>query len=219
MKGYKRMEAFAKLIQRYPSETFAKGQTLLLKDDIPKAVYVIESGTVRAYSITHDGAERLVAIHSKGEDIPAGYGFGLTKSSEYFYEAYTQCKIRFVPRTAFEKYLRADPEAMYQWHVRSEELLMATLLRVNALEQPKASDKIAFMMLYMAKQLGVRLRPYKSRLKLNVTQQEIADSLGITRETAGTELKKLELKHIITHSRKKYILYMERLRRYLDERS
>lgn len=213
------MEAFAKLIEHYPSETFKKGQTLLLKDDTPKAVYIIESGIVKAYSITHDGAERLVAIHTKGEDIPAGYGFGLAQTSQYFYESYTQCRIRFVPREVFENYMRTNPEAMYQWHMRSEKLLMATFLRVNALEQPRASDKIAFMMLYMATQLGVRLRPDKTRLKLNITQQEIADALGITRETAGSELKKLELKHIISHSRKKYILYMERLKRYLDERS
>ena len=96
---------------------------------------------------------------------------------------------------------------------------MATFLRVNALEQPRAGDKIAFMLYYMATQLGVRLRPYKTRLGLTITQQEIADALGLTRETAGIELKKLELKHLISHSRKKYVLYMERLRRYLDERS
>ena len=57
------MEKFTELIQRYPSENFAKGQTILLKDGIPKAVYVIEQGLVRAYIITHDGAERLVAVH------------------------------------------------------------------------------------------------------------------------------------------------------------
>jgi CRP/FNR family transcriptional regulator len=213
------METFAKLIERYPSETFAKGQTLLLKDNKPRAVYVIESGIVRAYMITRDGGERLVAIHSKGEDIPAGFSSGLTEASPYFYEAYTRCRVRLVPRQVFERYLRSDPEALYQRHVRTEALLLATFSHVNALEQPRAGDKIAFTLFYMANQLGVRLRPYKTRLKLSVTQQEIADSLGLTRETAGTELKKLELKNLISHSRKSYVLYMERLRRYLEERS
>ena len=64
------MEIFTQLIQRYPCETFAKGQTILLKNAIPKAVYVFEQGTVRAYIITHDGSERLVAAHGKSEDIP-----------------------------------------------------------------------------------------------------------------------------------------------------
>jgi CRP-like cAMP-binding protein len=213
------VESFTQLIQRYPSEIFTKGQTILLKDDTPHAVYVIETGVVRAYIITRDGAERLVAVHTKGEDIPAGFGFGLTGHSEYFYEAHTKCTIRFVPPEAFEKYFKSDPVAMFHWHKRATQLLLATFSRINALEQPKAGDKIAFMLYYTAKQLGVRMRPYKSRFELTMTQQEIADSLGLTRETTGSELKKLELKHLISHSRKRYILYMERLREYLEERS
>lgn len=214
------MEAsFAKFIDRYPSETFSKGQTILLKEHKPRAVYVIETGIVRAYMISSEGAERLVAIHVKGEDIPTGFSSGLRDTAPYFYEAYTNCRIRLVPREQFERYLRVNPEILYQRHVRIEALLLSTFSHVNALEQPKAGDKIAFTLFYMANQLGVRLRPYKTRFKLSITQQEIADSLGISRETAGNELKKLEVKNLLSHSRKSYILYMERLRRYLDERS
>lgn len=213
------MESFMQLIQRYPSEDFAKGQTIPLKDGTPKAVYVIEQGVVRAYSITRDGTERLVAVHRKGEDIPAGFGFSLTDRSEYFYDAHTKCRIRLVPQPVFEQYLKSNAAAMYQWHTRTTQLLLATFSRVSALEQPKAGDKIAFMMFYMANQLGVRLRPSKSHRELTMTQQEIADSLGLTRETTGAELKKLERKQLISHSRKRYILYMERLRQYLEDRS
>lgn len=213
------MEPFTQLIQRYPSKIFTKGQTILLKDSSPEAVYVIEQGLVRAYIITRDGTERLVAVHAKGEDIPAGFGFSITDHSEYFYEAYTKCRIRLVPKYAFEQYLKSNAVAMYHWHKRATQLLLATFSRINALEQPKAGDKIAFMMFYMANQLGVQIRPNKSRRELTVTQQEIADSLGLTRETTGAELKKLELKHLISHSRKHYVLYMERLRKYLDDRS
>jgi hypothetical protein len=43
------MEAsFAKFIERYPSEVYLKGQTILLKEYTPKSVYVIESGIARA---------------------------------------------------------------------------------------------------------------------------------------------------------------------------
>lgn len=213
------METFAQLIERYPLEAFSKGQTILLKGEKPKAVYIIESGIVRAYTITPDGAERLVSIHTKGEDIPVGYGLGLTDAAEYFYEAYGKCQIRLVPQPVFERYIQRDVTALYERQIRIESLLLATFFHVNALEQPRAGDKIAFTLFYMARQLGVRLRPHKTLFKLAVTQQEIANSLGLTRETAGMELKKLELKQLLSHSRKSYILSMERLRQYLEERS
>jgi CRP-like cAMP-binding protein len=69
----------------------------------------------------------------------------------------------------------------------------------------------------MAEQFGVILRPYSTRLKISVTQQEIADSLGLTRETTNIELKKLEVQKLISHSRKSYVLYMERLHKYLED--
>ena len=213
------MASLQQLIQRYPSESFSKGQTLLLKDETPKAVYVIEKGLVKAYTITSDGAERQVKIHEAGEDIPLGFGLGLIDHAEYFYKAYSSsCVIRFVPRAAFSEHLRSDAEAMYQHHVKLASQLINTLEQISALEHPKASDKVAFMLLHMANQVGTKIRPYKTRLKLSVTQQEIADALGLTRETTGAELKKLELKNIISSSRKSYVLYMERLKRYLNGR-
>ncbi|MNW14630.1 Bacterial regulatory protein, crp family [compost metagenome] len=72
--------------------------------------------------------------------------------------------------------------------------------------------------MYMADRLGVMLRPYTTRLKISVTQQEIADSLGLTRETANIELKKLEMLKLISHSRKSYVLYMERLQKYIEDK-
>lgn len=212
------MSAFEEFVARYPIETYDKGQTLLLKNETPKAVCFIEAGIVKAYTITPDGSERLVTVHSRGEDIPVGFAFSVLETSPYFYEAYTRCRVRMIPREAFIAHLKTNAASMYRRHVRLVVLLLATLSRVNALEQPRASDKIAFTLLYMADQIGVRLRPHDTELKLSVTQQEIANSLGLTRETAGTELKKLEVKNIISHSRKSYILYMERLRDYLKSR-
>jgi CRP/FNR family transcriptional regulator len=211
------MGTFEQFIAKYPSKTFDKGQTILLKDVVPQAVYVIESGLVKTYTITAAGDERLVSIDSVGEDLPIGYAFGLIDRSQYFHEAYSRCVVRLVPRDAYVTHLRNNIESMYRRHVRLIILLLATFSRVNALEQSRAGDKIASTLLYMADQIGVRLHPSKSRLRLPITQQEIADSLGLTRETAGIELKKLELKNILTHSRKNYVLYMERLRKYLDD--
>ena len=209
-------QTFEQFISGYRSKTFEKGQTILLKDVAPQAVYVIESGLVKTYIITAAGDERLITIDSPGEDFPVGYAFGLIERSQYFYEAYSRCIIRLIPREVYAAHLRGNLETLYRRHVRLVILLLANLARVNALEQSRAGDKIASTLLYMADKVGVRLRPYKSQLKLRVTQKEIADSLGITRETTGIEIKKLELKNVLTHSRKSYVLYMERLRKYLE---
>lgn len=47
--------------------------------------------------------------------------------------------------------------------------------------------------------------------------KQVAKKLGLTRETAGQVLKKLELKKLLAKSRNTYVLYVERLKKYLDK--
>lgn len=212
------MDTFRQFITSYPKRTFKKGETILLKGDVPEYVYVIESGLVKTYTITSRGDERLVSIDRKDDDFPIGFAFGLVDASEYFYEAFSKCSIRCIPRNDYLNHLHTDVHSMYKRHAHVTMLLMTTQSRIHALEQSHASDKIAHTLLYMAEQLGVILRPYKTQLKISVTQQEIADSLGLTRETTNIELKKLETLNIIDHSRRSYVLHMERLREYLAKK-
>lgn len=212
------MDTFRQFLSKYPCQTYKKGETILLKGDEPKHLYIIEAGLVKTYTITAKGDERLVSIERKGEDFPIGYAFDIIEKSQYFYEAFTRCTVRLVPRDQYVAHLRANPDSMYERQMRTTILLLSTLSRVHALEQPNAGDKVAYTLLYMADHLGVMLRPYSSRLKISVTQQEIADSLGLTRETTSIELRKLEMKKLIDHSRKTYVLHMERLQKYLEDK-
>jgi CRP/FNR family transcriptional regulator, cyclic AMP receptor protein len=212
------LDTFRYFTSKYPVKTFKKGETILLKDEKPKCLFIIESGHVKTYSITKNGNERLVSIDKKDEEFPIGYTFGLIERSEYFYEAFTRCTVRMIPRDEYITYLSSNIERAYASHVRITRLLLATLSHIHALEQPSAGEKIAHTLVYMGKQLGIALRPHKTDVNLSVTQQEIANSLGITRETANVELKKLEALKLITYTRKSYILHMEQLQEYLEKK-
>jgi CRP-like cAMP-binding protein len=207
--------SFGQFITRFPAKVFKSGEIILLKDDTPHDIHVIESGIVKAYTISANGDERMVTVCREEEDFPTGFSFGMIEHAQYFYQAFTDCVIRFIPRAQYFEYLTSDIEAMKVRLARMTLLLMSTHAHVSALEQTHAGEKVAKTLLYMAEQFGVLLRP--KQLKLSVTQQEIANSLGLTRETTNIELKKLELKHVLTHTRKTYILYMERLQKYLDD--
>lgn len=99
------------------------------------------------------------------------------------------------------------------------ELLLKSFSHINTLEQPRALDKVAFRLFHLVDEPKAKLFDNPKKQTLSVTQQELADSLGLTRETTGAELKKLEVKKIIQRSRSKYVLFMERLRSYIDDRS
>lgn len=211
------MKNFQQFIAKYPAQSFKKGETILLKGDKPRGMYIVESGLVKVYTITNSGDERLVTIAREEEDFPIGLAFGLIDRAQYFYEAFTPCRLRVIPPKEYVDFIFSDTEIARRRMMRLTNLVLATHARVNALEQSRAGDKIAETLLYMAGQFGTAIRAPTSRFRLNVTQQEIANSLGLTRETTNIELKKLELNHIISHTRKSYVLYMERLKKYLGK--
>jgi CRP-like cAMP-binding protein len=207
---------FKQFIAKYQAEVYQKGQTFLLQHETPRGVFVIESGRARSYTIAADGREQLIAIHSSGEDVPVGYAVGLTERSQCFYEAYTKCVVRIIPREEFVKHLTSDPELMFQMNVYNTAQLLSMLNRINALEQPRAGNKIALTLVYLAERLGVNLWPKPKFPIISITQSEIADLLGLTRETASGELKKLQDHDIISYSRKNYTLNTDNLREYLE---
>lgn len=211
------VQAFEQFIASYPSLVFEKGQTVLLKGEVPKGTYIIESGIIKTYTINEAGEERIVSIDSKGEDIPIGFTAGLISKCQYFYEAYTRCTVRVVPCPDYLQHLQENQDSLYKRHVRLTKILLTNLKHIEALEQSKASEKVARTLLYMAETLGSTF-PNKTIRKLSITQQEIANALGLTRETAGIMLKKLELKKLLNHSRNTYVLYVEKLRKYTNRR-
>lgn len=207
---------FDTFLARFPSLVFKKGETVLLKDEVPKGTYVIASGIIKTYAIGNSGEERIISIDSKGEDIPIGFTIGLIDCAQYFYQAHTRCVVRVVPRDEYLLHMAQDNESLMRRHVRLTKILLTSLKHVEALEQPKAAEKVALTLLYFADTIGSTF-PNKAEKRLTVTQQEIANSLGLTRETAGLMLKKLELKNLVVRSRNTYVLYVERLKKYLEK--
>jgi CRP/FNR family cyclic AMP-dependent transcriptional regulator len=214
----KRRLGFRQFIAQYPCELFSKGQIILFQNETPKGVFVIETGKVRTYTITPDGHEQLISIHSRGEDIPIGFAFGFIERTRFFYEAYTKCVIRIIPKDAFLGHLRSDMDLMHQSHLYSIEQLSSMLSRIHALGQPRASNKVALTLIYLAERLGSRSWVKPKLQELSVTQEEIANLLGMTRETVSCELKKLRINQMISYSRKRYVLYAERIEEYLKSR-
>lgn len=211
----RRIGSFGQFIEKYQKKTYAKGQTILLQNETPSGVFIIESGKVRTYIISPDGHEQLISIHSRGEDIPVGFAFGFSDKSQYFYEAYTKCNLRLVPVEDFVRLVFSNPDLMYQMYFYSVKQLSSSLTRVHALGQSRASNKIALTLIYLADRLGMRSWAKPKFLEISVTQEEIANSLGVTRETVSSELNKLRVNKVISYSRKRYVLYTERIKKHL----
>ena len=87
---------------------------------------------------------------------------------------------------------------------------------IHSLEQAKASDKIMHAFHFLARRFGEKLDNANVKMLLPLTQQDLANFLGLTRETTGAQLKDLQQKGVITYQQQQYIVHTDRLRAALE---
>lgn len=155
--------------------------------DQPRGVYIIKKGFVKAYTITKDGQENLMLIHKAGEFIPLIWALDGTHTEGLFYEAMSDVTVL---RTSKEKLrLAMDTNILLCQDIlkQSVNIITAYSQRVQTLEFRTARDRLISELLSLSEMFG---KPHGNEVLIDIpiTQQDIADSINMSRETASKAL-------------------------------
>lgn len=210
-------KSWENFLKKYPLRDYVKDELILFQDETPKHLYVIKTGIVKMYGIDKNGEERPVSFDGMSEIFPIGWVFDRIEKTQYFYQALNDCKIYHVPRIDFLRYLHLHPKMSYEMYSGLAGRFIDLQSRIYALEQSKASDKIIMTLVYLAERFGVPGSKGTAKLTIPLTQQEIANFVGLTRETTSSELKKLERMKVIKYSQKQYICNTDKLTALMED--
>lgn len=214
------MDAFQTYLDTYPVTKFAKGQIIIYQGDEPVHAYTIRRGYVKIYEITADGVEKPILFDRPNDTFPIACVFGHTTKSQYFYEALTDCEVYRIPCEAYRDYMRATPEALYELTSALVQRYADNQIRILALEQLKAQDKVFHTLRFLASRFGAPSAANENdwEIKIPLTQQDFANFVGLTRETTGIELKKLERNGVISYSKQEYCINRAKFDALLEEK-
>lgn len=201
----------------YYARHFQKGEIILVQGEIPECIYIIKKGVIKTYNLTAQGEEKPLSFDVPGELFPMGWLLGQLKWAQYYYEAFTDCDLYCVPRDAYLAFIKDNKDAMYEQLEGLSQRYLNFQMRVNALEQSKAINKVINTLHYLCLRFGKDIKDNAVKIDLPLTQQELANFMGLTRETTGIELKKLQKKGIISYRRQNYVVKTDRLNELLDE--
>lgn len=209
--------SFARYIRKYPLKHFEKGQIIFVQDVEPTCVYVIKQGIVKVYNLTADGDEKPISYDMPGEFLPIGWTFGKLQATQYYYEAFIDTDVYCIPREEYISFLKQNPDVLYQAFEYFVSRYMNFQMRINALAQSKASSKVLHTIHFLALRFGADVKKHTVKILLPLTQQELANFMGLTRETTSIELKKLQDQKILSYRQQKYTVHTNRLNELLDE--
>jgi CRP/FNR family transcriptional regulator, cyclic AMP receptor protein len=209
--------ALEKALAKNPVRELSKNRPLLYQGEIPTMAFYIKSGIVKIYNITGDGEERVVGYENSGGLMPIEWLFGRSQVSLYYYDTFTDCEVIRVPKPELIEYMNSNPGVALSYLDRSLAMLMGSTIHLHALQQPKARQKLLYIMQYLVLRFGRPAKQNKQTIDLRLTHQEIANIIGITRETVSTEISKLIKEKVLAIDDYRYVVDMDRAVRLLGE--
>ena len=190
---------------------YKKGEIILLQDEVPQNIFIIKEGVIKTYDIDLAGEEKTIAFDHIREIFPIGWAIRKIEKTQYFYSAFTDCDVYVLSRDDFEDYLDKNPQMGCELYKDIAHRFLCLQLRIKALEQSKAPDKIIHTLAYLCERFGSNSDGENVVVELALTQQELSDFIGLTRETISVELKKLEKEGLISYKKKKYSVNLNKL--------
>lgn len=199
------------------TRSVTSGTTLLYQSEIPRHAIIVTKGFVRAYTITSAGDERIVALYTRGDVLPLSWIYGETKTTLFHYEAGSHAEVAMVSKTTLLSTVEKSPEFTQLLMRYAVNEYTAQLMRITALEQANAGDKIAFTLYYLLMRHGLERQPGKYTIDIKMTQSMIASMVGITRESTAVHITKLKARGVITYQNFIYVIDKQKLEQFIGE--
>ena len=169
---------------------FDKNDILVQGNEEPTAVFFIQSGYVKAYSISQGWQQNLLLIHGAHEIMPLPWALDGPQKLGIFYEAMSDVT---ASKTS-KDYLRA---AMGTNSWLAEQVLRQLVTtftvyaqRIQSLGYRLPRERVIACLLDLATRFGSHLDKGVV-IEAPITHQDIADSINMTRETASRVIEQL----------------------------
>ena len=203
------------VLEKIVHKNFKKNEIIFLEGGTAKTLYFINEGKIKLYKYTKDGKEQIMHILSEGDFFGE---LNLLKESKYGFnaKAIEDCKICTLTNDNFKEILLGKSEIA----IKILEVMGERLSRIENLAQNLATNDIDARITYLLLDLSQKYGKEKSNninIDLPINREDMANYIGITRETVSRKLKKFEEEGLIkiVGTKKIVILDKEKLSKYI----
>jgi len=191
---------YLKFLEKYPKRIFSAGRTIVYQSEIPHSAYVLMSGVIRVYSLDLNGDESIITFLKEDAMIPVEFIFEKTPSSLFYYSAATEVEVAVVPVQEIRHEMKTNNDLQQLFIDALTTTYVGAQIHIQALEQSQAREKLIHILHYLVMRFGKQQKDDRWMIDLPLRQHDIANLVGVTRETAATELSKLKKNQIISYS-------------------
>jgi len=168
---------------------------LFLEKQVPRGIYVLCEGQVKLSISSGEGKRLILRIAKPGEVL----GLMAAMSGnvhEVSAETLRPCKVAFIPRDSFLRFLAQHPEAYPAVAAQLGAHYQTACEQIRTLGlSTSVTEKVAKLLLEWS--AGAEQTNAGTRTKLPLTHEEIAEFIGTTRESVTRTLSDFKNRHLV----------------------
>jgi len=184
--------------------TYRRGQTIFSEGDEGDGFYVVSTGRVKIFKLSHEGKEQILHIFGAGEpfgEVPVFSGEHFPAHAETLEES----NILFFPRSAFVELIKKNPSlALNMLAVLSRRLRRFSAL-IEDLSLKEVPGRLSAYLIYLSE-----TKNRSANLTLDISKTQLASLLGTIPETLSRILSRMSAEDLIESDGHRTIKILDR---------
>lgn len=168
---------------------YKKGDVVLRIGDARGGAFFVKRGYVKDSTLSPDGREFTLFIF-KPDDIFSFNWIFNEVPNEHSFRAMSDCVIYEKSREGLLLFLNENPDVQFMITQNLTARLRGLMQRIEYMAFGNAYQKVSAIFLILAERFGKTISGGLS-IPIRLTQKDVGELLGISRETANIEIKKL----------------------------
>ena len=167
--------------------------------------YFILSGDVKIYRVDQEGREQIINYFGTHEMFPH---HALFRTGQYPANAITVSDTEFITieKGEFEEMLIAQPEVMIKMVRYLGDLIVDLQKRLQQKVLSSTTQQILHLLRRLCKSHGSAIDHDRTLIRLKLTKQDLANMLGLTRETVSRNVSHFKAEGIVEEDQDGYIV-------------
>lgn len=163
------------------------GQLILSPDDAPDRIHILKRGQVRVYRVTPDGKQLTLDIYDKGTILGDMSLLGQDRLTEAYAESIDAAVICTITPDELRRLVERYPTIGVNIITLLSRRLQEAERELEAMAYQRVGQRLARKLIDLSARFGVETTR-GTIIKARLTQQELAEMIGTTRETLAHTL-------------------------------
>ena len=187
-----------------PPYAVARGHRIAIEGEQPTGFFLLLSGWASAFHLLPNGKRQIVKIHLPGDALGTP-SMAMTQTTEGI-SAITDVVIAKVSSGDFGKLFDTHPRIIARFMLSIQQERIALMDRLVALGRTDAEARVAAFLLDLRERLEPLGVVHEDSFDLRMSQEQIADVLGLTQVHVNRVLATLEKRGLLKRDEKRYHL-------------